>query len=103
MKSRHGRRTPEGAVVTVDGRPLGPRYDLHTHSLDGFEWGDGSSGSAQLAMAIATDYFGDEIGETVYHALKWALIAQIETDEWTLTAREIHDWYSEAFPSGSDN
>ncbi len=38
-------------------RPLGPRLDLANHSPDGFSWGYGGSGPAQLALAILADHF----------------------------------------------
>lgn len=47
-----GRRSDEGVEVTVDGKPLDPRFDLMRHSPDGFEYGYGGSGPAQLALAL---------------------------------------------------
>jgi Family of unknown function (DUF6166) len=38
MKVYEGARSLEGALVTVDGRPLPPRYDLRRLSKAGFEW-----------------------------------------------------------------
>ena len=38
MKTYRGGRSLDGAVVTVDGRPLPPRYDLKRLSSTGFEW-----------------------------------------------------------------
>ena len=46
MKLYEGVRTPEGTRVTVDGRPLDLRHDLHRHSPDGAEWGYCGSGPA---------------------------------------------------------
>ena len=100
MKRYQGRRAPDGAIVTVDGQPLDPRLDLRNHGPAGFDWGHGGSGPAQLALAIATDHFGGEVGESIYQDLKWGVIAKIGTDEWTITSREIRDWYAETFPSG---
>lgn len=41
-------------AVTVDGIPLDPRPSLkvRNHSPDGFAWGYGGSGPAQLALAV---------------------------------------------------
>lgn len=46
-------------VVDTDGtaKPLPPRNDLFNHSPNGFEWGYGGSGPAQLALAILAHYF----------------------------------------------
>ena len=38
MKTYRGGRSLDGAVVTVDGKPLAPRYDLKRLSATGFEW-----------------------------------------------------------------
>ena len=38
MKVYRGGRSLDGAVVTVDGNPLPPRYDLKRLSATGFEW-----------------------------------------------------------------
>ena len=44
-------------VVTVDERPLNPEpsQELWNHSPDGFNWGYGGSGPAQLALALLLD------------------------------------------------
>ena len=97
MKTYRGQRNPCGRnIVTVDGRPLGERHDLRNHGPDGFEWGYGGSGPAQLALAIATDHFGDERGQQLYQDLKWALVARIVGDTWELTSAAIDDWYANA-------
>ena len=60
-----GARLDEGCEVYVrlaDGRryPLDARRDIRNHSPDGFEWGYGGSGPAQLALAILADAVGPE-------------------------------------------
>ena len=57
MKTYTGTRSESGVIVLVDGRPLDPRLDWQNHSPAGFEWGDGGTGSAQLALAIMADFF----------------------------------------------
>ena len=39
MKTYEGGRSLDGAVVTVDGAPLDPRFDIHRFSRTGFESG----------------------------------------------------------------
>ena len=80
-----------GAIdVRVDGVPLNPRFDLRLHSPNGFEWGYGGSGPAQLALAILANHFGDdEWALNLYQRFKWAVIAQLPWKEWTLTSVEI--------------
>lgn len=90
MKCYVGKRTEYGAFVTVDGRALDPRHDLRNHSPDGFEWGYGGSGPAQLALAMLADHFNDgRKALEIYQDFKFAVIAGLSGDEWTLTSREI--------------
>ena len=37
QKEYRERRTARGTLVTVEGRALNPRHDLHHHSLEGIE------------------------------------------------------------------
>lgn len=59
MKIYEGGRSLDGAVVTVDGKPLDPRFDLKRFSPAGFEWTYEGDGPLQLALAILADHFGD--------------------------------------------
>jgi hypothetical protein len=46
-------------VITDSGRaPLPPCNEIRDHSPDGFEWGYGGSGPAQLALALCVDALG---------------------------------------------
>jgi len=54
-----GRRTATGCEVTVDGKPLDPRFDLLRLS-DGFEWGYDGNGPRQLPFALLADLLGDD-------------------------------------------
>ena len=90
MKSYHGRRTDDGVLVTVDDRPLNPRWDLYNHSPNGFEWGYGGSGPAQLALAIVADHLGDdEKALAIYQSFKFSVIAALPEKEWKLSSDEI--------------
>lgn len=96
MKTYSGIRTKNGCAVTVtDGdrrRKLDPRFDLRRHSPDGFEWGYGGSGPAQLALALAADVLGDdEAALDIYQRLKFRVVGRLSADEWTLTADELAD------------
>lgn len=67
-----------------------PSQILFNHSPDGFEWGYGGSGPAQLALAILLDFLGDAISALRLHqAFKANVIAALPEDEWTLTGVEI--------------
>jgi hypothetical protein len=91
MKIYRGTRSDDGCSVTVDERPLNPRYDLRNHSPAGFEWGYGGSGPAQLALALLADHLGDdEQALDVYQQFKFSIVGKLPT-EWTLTSEEVRD------------
>lgn len=70
--------------------PLDPRHDLRNHSPDGFQWGYGGSGPAQLALALLCDALGDDKAAVrLYQRFKFGVIAQLGRDEWTMTASGI--------------
>ena len=82
-------------------RRNGSIYPLHRicrHSPDGFEWGYGGSGPADLALSILTDAVGKELAEKHYQTLKWAVIADLPFEDWriahSLVAALIASWES---------
>lgn len=85
------RQPMEQAVVTVDGKPLDPRYDLRRHSPTGFTWGYGGSGPSQLALALLCDHFGDDnLALFYYQDFKWCTVADWPQDKpWTITTAYI--------------
>lgn len=90
MKTYVGQRLGYAAVVTVDGRRLNPRRDLWNHSPDGYEWGYGGSGPAQLALAILADHCrNDGQALNLYQRFKWAVVAELPYRGWTLTTEGI--------------
>ena len=90
MKTYEGRREGSRRIVTTDGQPLNPRFDLRKHSPGGFEWGYGGSGPAQLALAILADHLeNDGIAEDLYQRFKWAVVANLPHSRWRLTSDEI--------------
>jgi hypothetical protein len=67
-------------AVLLDGEPLDPKPSqaIMNHSPDGFNWGYGGSGPAQLAMAILLRLTGTIVG---YQDFKWNVIAKIPQGE----------------------
>lgn len=59
MKIYEGKRTIDGLVVTVDGRPLPEHYEIKRFTRFGFEWTYEGESPQQLALAILADYLGD--------------------------------------------
>src|SRR5438876_4164245 len=90
MKIYEGRREGYAVLVTVNGHPLNPRLDLWNHSPNGFEWGYGGSGPAQLALAVLADHLADDHhARDFYQRFKWAVVAELPRRHWTLTSREV--------------
>src|SRR6266699_893682 len=90
MKTYEGRREGHAVLVTVNSHPLNPRLDLWNHSPDGFEWGYGGSGPAQLALALLADHLDDnQEALNLYQRFKWAVVAGLPRRCWSLTSPEI--------------
>lgn len=89
MKSYEGGRSLAGAQVTVDGKPLDPRFDLKRLSPSGFEWTYEGNGPAQLALAILADHLGDDAKALqLYEPFMRAVVADLD-NSWELTSAEI--------------
>jgi hypothetical protein len=90
VKRYEGTRLAEVATVTVDGKSLDPRFDLANHSPDGFEWGYGGSGPAQLALALLANALSDDdTAWSLHHDFKRSVVANLPRAGWTLTEEEI--------------
>lgn len=89
MKLYEGSRSLEGAIVTVDGKPLPPRYDLRRLSKAGFEWTYEGAGPAQLALALLTDHLGDDQAALRdYERFMREVVASLD-NAWRLTSDDI--------------
>lgn len=75
-------------------QPLRPRNDLRDHSPDGFSYGYGGSGPAQLALALLADATGsDAIACSLYQQFKWHIVAAANRDEdFTINQKDILAW-----------
>jgi len=70
----------------------GPSQKLYNHSPDGFQWGYGGSGPAQLALALLLDVTGDEqLSVRMHQQFKRAFVAGWG-DRWEMTADGIRGW-----------
>lgn len=105
MRTYKGQRNPadwSDKTVWVEDDRSGTirKYNLprclhvRSHSPDGFEWGYGGSGPAQLALAILVDLLQDDKEAERHHQkFKWAFIAKLKQDEdWDITEKEIRHW-----------
>jgi hypothetical protein len=89
MKLYEGGRGLDGAVVTVDGKPLNPRFDIRTFSSTGFEWTYEGDGPRQLALALLADHLGDsQRALALTERFMRNVVADLD-NAWSLTSDEI--------------
>lgn len=85
-----------GRVVLKDGKLLSPEpsQKLWNHSPDGFNWGYGGSGPAQLALGLLYDVTGDKnLSVRLHQDFKWAFVAKWG-ETWEITTEQIEHWIS---------
>lgn len=70
--------------VYLGGKFLSPSASqkVWNHSPDGFNWGYGGSGPAQLALAILMRYVDAETAQQYYHQLKFGFIATLPRSDF---------------------
>lgn len=95
---------PEQAVITgnwitkvirFNSKPISPDKSLKiiNHSPDGFNWGYGGSGPAQLALAILLELTDDkEFAKKYYQKFKNDIISKLPKKDFKLYVREIVRW-----------
>ena len=99
MKLYEGGRSLDGAVVTVDGHPLDPRFDIRRFSAAGFEWTYVGDGPRQLALALLMDHLGDaQRALALTEPFMRAVIAELD-NAWRLTGAEIDQALAELPPN----
>jgi hypothetical protein len=89
MKVYEGGRSLDGAVVTVDGKPLNPRFDLKRYSSMGFEWTYEGDGPRQLALALLADHLGDDAKALAMTESFMTMVVSVLDNAWRLTGEEI--------------
>jgi hypothetical protein len=91
-------------MVEVDGQPLPPRYDLRdyrwvsrTHGpASMFAWGDASPKSAQLALALLADCWGDDSTALKLHAtFCLRFIERLPQSRWRLLEERLRTMIAE--------
>ena len=82
-------------VVTDDERPLNPEpsQELWNHSPDGFNWGYGGSGPAQLALALLLDAgLSNQDAVALHQRFKWDVIAKLPQTDFIIDANRVLAW-----------
>lgn len=79
----------ETREVYVNGKFLDPKPSLkiHNHSPDGFNWGYGGSGPAQLALAILLKFMSPEDAQQHYMDFKFSFIAGLPQTDFEVTVK----------------
>ena len=82
-----------GFLVTKDGQTLSPgkSQKAWNHSPDGFNWGYGGSGPAQLALALLLEETNKDTAVCYHQRFKWEVVAMLK-DGWELTSEQIQNW-----------
>ena len=89
MKAYRGTRGVDGLKVSVDDRPLDPRYDIKRIASGGFEWTYEGDGPAQLALAILADHLEDErMALDLHQDYMRRVISNLDND-WEITSDEV--------------
>ena len=82
--------------VYLAGGRLNPSESLAVarHSPNGFGWGDGGSGAAQLALAILLRATDRGAAAAHYQAFKWDVIAKLPQADFSLRLAKVRDWFA---------
>ena len=89
MKTYAGKRSIDGIVVTVDGRPLSEHYEVERFTKWGFEWTYEGASPQQLALAILYDHTRDrERAVRLCEPFMKKVVANLDND-WTLSSGDI--------------
>lgn len=94
MKYYMAERKPLGPVVTVnqEGEWDYTLPHICRHSPDGFEWGYGGSGPADLALSMLTDAVGAELAERHYQRFKSQFIASQPFEGFCISSALVQAW-----------
>lgn len=83
-----------GFIVAVGDRQLDPKpsQKLVNHSTDGFAWGYGGSGPAQLALALLLHFSTRKFALANYQDFKWEVIAKLPQDDFMIADTVVSEW-----------
>ncbi|MEO8853616.1 MAG: DUF6166 domain-containing protein [Ginsengibacter sp.] len=76
----------ETGVVQIFGKELLPdkSQKVRNHSPDGFSWGYGGSGPAQLALAILLEYMSVEDAGKYYQEFKRTFVSNLPNSDFPI-------------------
>ncbi|MBA7465149.1 hypothetical protein ES707_00311 [subsurface metagenome] len=78
--------------VWINGKELlpGRSQKIVNHSPDGFNWGYGGSGPAQLALAILLRFLSNHEALSRYQQFKWDVIATLPQSDFEIEVDPKH-------------
>lgn len=89
----HGVRTKSGTRVERIEKDrtfsLDPRPDLVLGGPYDFQWGYPGHGSAQLAVAILSAIYLDDVALKYQRDFEWNVIVPLQSEEWYLTQAQV--------------
>ena len=89
MSTFEGKRTIDGLVVTVDGKPLDEHYDVQRFTTWGFEWTYEGDSPKQLALALLVEHLEDNARATrLVEPFMRSVVANLDND-WVLQSGDI--------------
>ncbi len=83
------KRDEHGNVIT------NVQHKLIVHSPNGFEWGYGGSGPADLALNILAMFTDRKTAEELHQIFKWDYIAKVPFEGCLIKRNEIRRWLRE--------
>ena len=89
----------DGRIGQVQLDP-GPSQELWNHSPDGFQWGYGGSGPAQLALALLLDATGASAPAVHWHQSFKSQYVAGWGDQWEISKLEILTWITSQIAAG---
>lgn len=83
--------------IWIRGEELSPvqSQKVYNHSPDGFNWGYGGSGPAQLALAILLEFTIVGKATDCYQKFKWDIIASLPKGDFSMPISMIEKWLKE--------
>ncbi|MFT7859624.1 MAG: DUF6166 domain-containing protein [Sulfurimonas sp.] len=88
-----GHRTLLGSkFVTYGELELPTRYELYQSSDNGFEWGNSSKGSKQLAFSILCQLSDKNFAKEYAEAFTKEVVRDLHSRDWVLSASEVLKW-----------
>src|SRR3990167_4937806 len=75
-----------------------PSQKVYNHSPDGFMWGYGGSGPAQLALALLLNFADKNFALKYYQEVKEDVVAKLPQDDFDLGVSVVLDWIKQRRP-----